>query len=235
MFAARNMIFTGEFSPLSLAPALWLSDTGTNPAQWDDLSGNGRHATQATPASQPAIVTGALNGRQVRRFDGSDDIMRIDIRATFPQPVTLFTVTKKSANPAAFNSRVLHASSSFSTEANLFLPIACNGVSPNVGNFLMNFGAGDQTGINFGGDYQILTTLANAAGSEIRRNGAQIYTGNPGSNGLQRYASIGGRSSDGLRNYNGDIAEILIYTALSTADRQKVELYLSQKYAIPLA
>jgi hypothetical protein len=47
MFAARNMLFAGAFKPLSLspAPALWLSDTGSDASVWPDLSGNGRNAT----------------------------------------------------------------------------------------------------------------------------------------------------------------------------------------------
>lgn len=67
------------FNPLSLAPSLWLSDTGSNVAQWDDLSGNGRHATQATVSMQPSIVTNVIAGKQVRRFDGVNDFMSGDL------------------------------------------------------------------------------------------------------------------------------------------------------------
>ena len=63
------------FNPLSLSPAIWLSDTGSDAGTWPDLSTNGRHATQATENQQPAIVSGARNGRQVRRFDGSNDVL----------------------------------------------------------------------------------------------------------------------------------------------------------------
>lgn len=52
---------------------LWLGTTGASAATWPDLSGNANDAVQATGANQPAIVTGEVNGKQVRRFDGSND------------------------------------------------------------------------------------------------------------------------------------------------------------------
>jgi len=61
MFAANAMFLTGAFNPLSLSPALWLSDTGSDASVWPDISGNGRNATQAVALNHPAIVTGALN------------------------------------------------------------------------------------------------------------------------------------------------------------------------------
>lgn len=85
----------------------------------------------------------------------------------------------------------------------------------------------------FGSTFIIYTTTANGSSSEIRQNGSQVATGNPGTNALARYFSIGGRHHDGLRNFIGDIAEILIFpTALSTTDRERVERYLNGKYAI---
>ena len=40
----RGVIGGGDFSPLDLDPDLWLSDTGSDPANWSDLSGNNNHA-----------------------------------------------------------------------------------------------------------------------------------------------------------------------------------------------
>lgn len=63
------------FNPLSLSPALWLNDTGSDPSVWTDISGNGRNAVQGNVGNRPAIITNALNGKQVRRFDGVDDYL----------------------------------------------------------------------------------------------------------------------------------------------------------------
>jgi hypothetical protein len=226
-----GVFYGNRFDILSLSPALWLSDTGSDPAQWDDISGNGRHATQSDSARRPSIVTNTLNGRQVRRFDGGNDVMLMDLGTSFSQPVTLFAVTKKVGNTSP-NSRVFHASSSPSSGSSVYLPLASN----NLGNFVWNFGTDSPSSTAFGNDWSIYNVVADSASSSIRRDGSQVLTGNPGTNGLQRYASVGGRHHDGLRNYNGDIAEILVFpTALSTSQRQAVEKYLANKYAIPLA
>lgn len=63
--------------------ALWLDagDTSTitlnglTVSQWQDKSGNGRHAVQATAANQPIYTTG-LNGKPVLGFDGTNSFMQ---------------------------------------------------------------------------------------------------------------------------------------------------------------
>lgn len=52
-----------EFDARSL-----LGADGSAISQWDDSSGNARHATQGNPAQQPTVQTGELNGLQVARW-----------------------------------------------------------------------------------------------------------------------------------------------------------------------
>ncbi len=73
-----NPHFLGEFSPLWIPGcALWLeADRGVTlvdgkASAWADQSGNGRHASQATPASRPTYTIGILNGYPVVTFDGN--------------------------------------------------------------------------------------------------------------------------------------------------------------------
>lgn len=42
-------------------------------ARWEDQSGNGRHATQSSSTFQPTLRTSVQNGRNIIRFDGTDD------------------------------------------------------------------------------------------------------------------------------------------------------------------
>lgn len=72
----------GAFDPASLSPLLRLKASsitglvnGDPVATWPDVSGNARHATQATAAKRPTWVTGVLNGKAVVRFDDVDDGM----------------------------------------------------------------------------------------------------------------------------------------------------------------
>jgi hypothetical protein len=53
-------------------------------ARWEDKSGNARHATQSTAANRPARKTAIQGGRDVLRFDGSNDFMSVaSSEATF--------------------------------------------------------------------------------------------------------------------------------------------------------
>lgn len=61
--------------------------------EWQDQSGNGRHASQSARDRQPAPVDGALNDLPVIRFDGSDDGLTLgDLSAAFPSAAMLFVV-----------------------------------------------------------------------------------------------------------------------------------------------
>jgi hypothetical protein len=216
-----------RFNPLSLSPALWLSDTGSSAGTWPDLSGNGRDATQADSAKQPAIITNALNGRQVRRFDGSNDFMET-VAFSLPQPYTTWAVFQSN------------------TTTTLSVPVRGSRESvASSGVFLIGHRAtvSAVTGINAGTlhapfatvtTWQIFCTVGNGANSLAFRNGQGAAVGNAGTNSISR-VGLGVSTAD-TAFFAGDIAEVLIlpYNP-STADRQKVESYLSNKWGIALA
>lgn len=75
----------GTFDPLSISwhTAFWAEDPdwtdpgdGNAVSQWDDASGNGRHATQGTASVQPTYraSTAAFNSNPTVEFDGDDDL-----------------------------------------------------------------------------------------------------------------------------------------------------------------
>lgn len=79
------------FTPASLANlAAWyrfnrgITQAGGFASQWDDQTGNGRHLTQATGASQPAV-----QGDGSLLFDGTDDSMAATSWSQ-GEPVTYF-------------------------------------------------------------------------------------------------------------------------------------------------
>ena len=61
-------------------------------ARWEDLSGNGRHATQSTSGARPLRRVGSINGVDALQFDGSDDRMTFTI--TGSDPNTLIAVCR---------------------------------------------------------------------------------------------------------------------------------------------
>src|SRR3990167_7083874 len=52
--------------------------------QWNDLSGNGNHASQATQINKPSLLRTGLGGRPALSFDGVDDGMTTALALTVP-------------------------------------------------------------------------------------------------------------------------------------------------------
>ncbi|MFO0390925.1 MAG: beta strand repeat-containing protein [Planctomycetota bacterium] len=81
---ATTSLSAVQWSPLAIAPALWLDAAdpatiilATGVSEWRDKSGNGRHFTQPTPASQPAYSASSFFGQPGLTFDGTNDIMNL--------------------------------------------------------------------------------------------------------------------------------------------------------------
>jgi len=74
---------SGGFSPKTIAGLqLWLDAADASSvttvsgaaSQWNDKSGNGRHATQTTANNRPAY-DGVIGGKAALTFDGANDAM----------------------------------------------------------------------------------------------------------------------------------------------------------------
>ena len=91
------------WNPSMIQTALWLdaADPSTITtvsgavSQWNDKSGNGRHATQTTAGSRPAYSSTGFNSLPGVTFDGSNDQMRHS--CTQSGPYTLIAVYKVNA------------------------------------------------------------------------------------------------------------------------------------------
>jgi hypothetical protein len=237
------------FSPLSLSPALWLSDTGSDVSIWSDISGNNRHATQATAGSRPAIITSALNGRQVRRFDGVDDLLSLTTGLGMLQNVpgaTVIAVYKYITNSVnnkgvfvATNGIGASSSRTFFGSGFGTTKLACGGrrldadvfgrldsIDDSPTSYFVHTGVWDYANSNL---FQYINGGANGQVTNFQTDGntsdtpsIEITIGCPSSTAFTQCSNI-------------DLAEILVFpTALSDADRQNVELYLGGKYGIPV-
>ncbi len=83
--------------PVTNGLKVWLSADGVNPAdptqvdgsgnvqQWNDLSGNNHHASNATASERPAYISSAMNGKPVLRFieANSSKLLLGDLSASF--------------------------------------------------------------------------------------------------------------------------------------------------------
>jgi hypothetical protein len=236
-YSLGNMLGGGRvgFTPLSLNPALWLSDTGSNAATWEDLSGNGRNATQSTGANQPSIVSNIINGRQIRRFDGVNDRMII---ANMPLP-TYISVFVVAQTPDSTNNKFFmeHGANAGTTNGFWF-------AGKNIGAWSVYrdeaFHNGNNTAGNWFGQNWGIGYFSYDGTSDLRLNGSPAT--NPAGSGTARSNStvtttlnIGSRNQTTLF-LRADVAEILIFEGvLTTSQRKSVENYLSKKYAITVA
>lgn len=200
---------------------------------WLDQSGNGRNITapSGVASRRPTLRRGVLNGRPVVRLDGNDCLSVAF--ATLPHARTWFWVASLTGNAGA---------------TSLLFDAWVNGVATPAGrqSLLVNTGvngavqmyAGTQQNVGALTAPQataIWSLVYNGASSAIYRNGtAHSLAGNVGNSGLTGFI-LGARFSN-TANQAADVAEIVAYSSvLSTADRRRVESYLSTKYAIGVA
>jgi len=85
MAALATSANAAPWTPAETTTALWFDAadassvtlSGSDVSQWDDKSGNTRHATQATGGNQPDYILAEQNGLNVIRFDGSTEFFNL--------------------------------------------------------------------------------------------------------------------------------------------------------------
>jgi hypothetical protein len=247
---------TGGFNPKSIAGlALWLDATKTssmlfnnnnNPptvSQWDDLSGNGYHATQGTDNNRPTYQATGMNGRPALEFTSSFT-NRMETTATianvFATPTTspqctIFAVMRNLAgqNSASFgsnsdaNGRLLFSSRLL--VATSFFDV----VDSSAGRL-------SATKSTVEADAAAVHTLFKSGATQtIRYNGSEKATKtNATSNFAATSATIQvGKVLNGTTASGGGFfSELLFYArALSATEIATVERYLAGKYGFTLA
>lgn len=227
----------GNISTLALwydaSEAATITESSGAVSQWDDKSGNDDHLTSPGAAgTEPTTGVASHNGRNVLRLDGSNDYMR-NTAITSMANTTVFIVYRSMIDPLPNNS----IQSLIATKAG-------GGGSPGWGVYGKLFSSTTDRRIR---------VESNASSVQIYKNGVPGTAGhNPGTAGdlvlaemtiatiditsvtanttLQIGAFIG---EEGTFHGEYDIGEILIFNGvLSSADKNLVGNYLSQKWAI---
>ena len=186
-------------------------------SQWDDLSGQANHISQATSSKQPLFVDNVHNKSPIIRFDGVDDSL---FRTTFSggqlgQPNTIFIVCTTQTG------WILGGGTS--DKNNAFL------VSGGVYKLYANPSVGSVSNNSTFAQY---TLSFNTTSSTLRRNKSDLQTGM--NVGVEPFQGIALASVYGTQGYaNVDIAEVLVYdNVISVSDRNLVEDYLATKWGL---
>jgi len=218
------------------AVALWLDasdsttitiDTGIG--EWRDKSGNGRHPANTTDAAQPGLISAELNGLDIARFDGSNDSLIFPGSTATDYPLKFST--------ASFAVLAIIKPSALVATVNIFF-----GSRAAATGWFAGFGTNDpyfrlyadaekwepapMTAITATTTWQsFVATAPRGATGKYRKNGTTLQSTTSAvgtqslSNSLQvRLGSYVDASNVTTGQFNGDIAELLLYEGVITDD-----------------
>jgi hypothetical protein len=206
---------------------------------WYDQSGNGRHAVQTKPGSQPRIVNAGViethQGKPTLYFDGADDYF-IHTLSLSGESIVMAVVNSLGLRPGEVAGTVVTA-----TPSNTRVDTIMASVRPYFTDW-GSFASGSlSSGITIGNDYSLLEVISNNPPTGL----VQLYTNGVFSAELAggRFAgdhnarqSIGAEHSWGGNNHYGYIAEVLAFpSVLSTTDRQTLERNQGGYFGITVA
>lgn len=230
MPSTLGVVSSGRFfSPLHLAPALWLdaADTATITAsdgavsQWDDKSGNGRHVTQGVAAAQPRIGTRTVNNLNVVDFDGGDVLTGTTTALMSPlAPFSIFTVALFDTSPGTVVSQCESV-----RQFQLFAsPVQCHVGGTNVVGNALNSGVAAVPGVTYSAPTAILwdrnATFSQSVGLSTVASPVRIGARGDGA---------GGTTS----RLDGAIGEVVVVArALTAGEITSLRAYFTAKWRV---
>ena len=240
--ASNNVLWLsadhGVYSNSGTTPAI----NGQNVQQWNDRSGNGRHATQTTTANRPNHHVNVLNGHPVVRYTAANNDRMMSTGLASAERASVWVVAQYTTLPSS-NPGLLQGAASGNAYAN---PPA----DKNMGMWVSSsttqvWGRGIQSD-----GTQRNVTMATALGSNTpyvlntmyRSASIDQYVdhgtaGSVATNGtLRSWTDMAIGCQAGTESWNGDIAEVVVYNvAVNDAQRIIIANYLSAKYGLTLA
>lgn len=228
----------GTFSNAGSTPAT----NGQNVQQWNDRSGNGRHADQVTAGNRPNWHSNQLNGHPVMRYTAANNDRMQATGVSWANRASVWVVARHNGLPSN-NPGLLQGAATGNAYAN---PPA----DKNIGLWVSSttsqvWGRGIQsdgtqrnvtmaTALNNGQAYVINTMYRAASIDQYVNHGA---AGSVATNGtLRSWTDMAIGCQAGNESWNGDIAEVVVYNeAVNDAQRIIIANYLSAKYGLTLA
>ena len=212
---------------------IWLqNDTGVATGQWDDSSGNGRHAVQGTGTQQASVSGGGLDFSSADPEDfyqfTTDTSALIEIK--HPNAFTLAVVLKREGG--ASDANVLVSTSG----SNNFIGIL------NENNITIHGSGANFTGEPWTNNEQLLLTITKDTSGNLLffKNGVaeSITSGATPATATSEFlldyfgcTRIGTASND--KHFDGIIYEFVVYTsALTGSDLTNLNNYLTGKFSL---
>ncbi|MFM6669887.1 MAG: hypothetical protein ACKPJO_07110 [Dolichospermum sp.] len=232
-FFAQNQLWT----PSQISTALWLDAddantitlNGSTVSQWNDKSGNGRNATQATASNQPTYTTNGLNGKPVLTFDGINDFL-VSSTGTYGPNISMFAVARQDGG------------SSYQRIVNIGSSVDYFGFFGSFnGSFATFFGNGASWNDTNANSPSIAVTSTRVLGVVNPTSGTDAtpyvdgiaQNTKVGTMGISNGVDIGAIQSPNTHFWFGIVAEIIVInSAVTTTVRQLIEGYLAWKWEL---
>ena len=217
------------WTPENITTQLWLdaSDSSTITinsgavSQWNDKSGNGRHATQATAANRPVVLTTNINGLDVLLFDDSNDAMTTGWNSTATNNYMIFSVANLNTGSRF---RRMIASTTYN---NHITPI--NGGNPSQAIQIKGADVSSQWGV--GGVSNISVLVAPPTGNFLHFSNGSQRTINTVAVTDWGVLTLG-RLAVFSEPMDGKFCELVVTYSSDTTTRQLVEGYLAHKWGL---
>lgn len=210
--------------------------------QWDDLSGNNRHALQSVANNQPTYRTSVRNGKNAIEFNGSTDFLR----GAWPLTITAQSVFAVVAMSSAQNwgrpfTQTTTADGTTTGTMNPdfaitghYVPILRNSTNAQWG----SYNAGSvRAAVNFTYDaWGVWSSIHTGAQISNRLdNGTASTYSTTTLNTVFNTFMIGANGGAVVNQFlGGYVGEVLVYTqAVSDAGRNRISAYLKAKWGTP--
>ena len=211
-----------------------LTLSGNNVTTWNDLSGHGRNASGGISpifATNSTLAVGASGRGRVVRFNGSSTYLVVNLSFLNQTPYTI---------------AVLEVASNKGVQNSYFMGDAGNG--GNTTDNALHTGyrsSGDFTFAHYGDDLDYvpgsftypavrvwMDTIDAGKNKTIYLNGVPVVTGTASGflNSVGSQGHIGSGFDTSSTCFQGDIAEILVYTNAQNANAASIASYLSNKW-----
>jgi hypothetical protein len=197
----------------------WYDQSVTNEAG-DTATGN--HATQATAASQPKIVSaGSLLNKL--DFDGTANRLEIDFGSNLSQPNSIVMVHQSSTTVDVKNE--------------FFDELGATGqrtlLDQSSTNYRIFAGSSATTNLAVDTNKNLITAIYNGASSIVAKNGTAQSGLNGNTQSISSTSAIGFSESTAAY-YQGAMQEFIVYNSDQTANRTALEANIGEVYGIDL-
>jgi hypothetical protein len=235
---SASVLSTNGFKPSEISGMMnWyaantlITSSSNLVSQWNDLSGNVRHATQGSQSNQPAFSQTGLNNKPTINSSASNYLITTSSNLT---SITFAMVTSCDNNtqgqvPIAFGTLGPHGSNYYhlarlNTNNQLYVAIQF------VGYYSTYNPPANQPIVLIG-----TSTLSAGSGTvQMFVNGTNVYTETLSAAATMfrlDNMNLGGWTEDFGRSWRGNISEFMIFNkVLDTFERQKLEGYLRWKW-----